>query len=431
MPNTIKTPADGFCTIEEALAELRAGRMIVLVDDEFRENEGDLVVAAEKVTPEAINFMVRNGCGILGLSLASSVCDRLNLEPLPGKNVDPQATPWTPHIDARTGISTGTSAFDRARTVQVAIDERSTPDDLIVGKGHVPCLRAREGGVLVRAGHTEGSVDLARLAGLKEGALIIEVMAPDGSMARLPELRAFCRQHGLKMCTIEDLIKFRRQRERLIHREIAVELPTEFGKFDLIVYTSVVDPEPHLALCMGGVGVEVNGTVPIQQEPVLVRIHSECLTGDVFGSRLCDCGPQLHQAMAQVKEAGKGVVLYMRQEGRGIGLLNKLRAYQLQQKEKLDTIEANRRLGFAPDLRHYGIGAQILVDLGIREIRLLTNNPKKVVGLDGYGLKIVEDVRIQVPPNPHNLRYLQTKKEKMGHLLGEMDSVSRERQRPE
>ena len=409
-----------FCTVEEALDELRAGRMIVLVDDEFRENEGDLVIAAEKVTPEAINFMVRNGCGILGLSLSAAICERLRLEPLPGKNVDPQATPWTPHIDARSGISTGTSAFDRAHTVQVAIDDRTTPDDLIIGKGHVPCLRARAGGVLVRAGHTEGSVDLARLAGLKEAALIIEVMASDGRMARLPELRDFCRKHGLKMCTIADLIEYRRQRERLIRRELAVELPTRFGNFHLIAYTSVVDPEPHLALCKGGIGVEVGGCVPVQTEPVLVRIHSQCLTGDIFDSLLCDCGSQLHQAMQAVEQAGKGVVLYMRQEGRGIGLLPKLHAYRLQKEEGLDTVEANQRLGFAPDLRHYGIGAQILVDLGVRDIRLLTNNPKKVVGLEGYGLRITEQLPIQVSANEYNQRYLRTKKEKLGHKLDDV-----------
>jgi 3,4-dihydroxy 2-butanone 4-phosphate synthase/GTP cyclohydrolase II len=412
------TDGDGFCTIEEALEELRQGRMIVLVDDEYRENEGDLVIAAEKVTPAAINFMVRNGCGILGLALAPAVCDRLNLEPLPGRNIDAQATPWTPHIDARAGITTGTSAHDRARTILVAIDERTKPTDLIVGKGHVPGLRAREGGVLVRAGHTEGSVDLARLAGLKEAAVICEVMTADGRMARLPDLRDFCARHGLKMCTIEELIKYRRQRERLIRRELSLKLPTPFGEFDLIAYTSVVDPEPHLALCAGGVGVEDRaGGVPVQQEPVLVRIHSQCLTGDVFASLLCDCGSQLHHAMRQVAEAGKGVVLYMRQEGRGIGLLSKLRAYKLQQEEGLDTVEANRRLGFGPDLRHYGIGAQILTDLGVRQLRLLTNNPKKVVGLDGYGLRIVERVPIQVPANENNRRYLLTKKEKLGHLL--------------
>src|SRR5579883_387348 len=268
---------EAFCTVEEALAELRAGRMIVLVDDEHRENEGDLVIAAEKVTPEAINFMVRNGCGILGLALSAAVCDRLHLEPLPGKNIDPQATPWTPHIDARTGITTGTSAFDRARTIQVAIDEHTTPNDIVFGKGHVPCLRAREGGVLVRAGHTEGSVDLARLAGLKEAAVICEVMTPEGRMARLPDLRAFCAQHQLKLCTIEDLIKYRRRRERLVHRELTVKLPTSFGEFDLIAYTSVVDPEPHLVLSMGGVGLEVGGCIPVQEGPALVRMPSQCL----------------------------------------------------------------------------------------------------------------------------------------------------------
>jgi 3,4-dihydroxy 2-butanone 4-phosphate synthase/GTP cyclohydrolase II len=411
---------DGFCLIEEALEELRQGRMVVLVDDENRENEGDLVIAAEKVTPEAINFMVRNGCGILGLALAPKICDRLGLEPLAGRNVDAQATPWTPHIDARTGITTGTSAADRARTIRVAVDDHTLPTDLVVGKGHVPGLRAREGGVLVRAGHTEGSVDLARLAGLREAAVICEVMTPEGNMARLPDLREFTARHGLKMCTIEDLIKFRRQRERLIRRELTLKLPTPFGKFDLIAYSSVVDPEPHLALCMGGVGVEVGGSAPVQPGPVLVRIHSQCLTGDIFESELCDCGSQLHHAMQQVAEAGKGAVLYMRQEGRGIGLLNKLRAYKLQQEEGLDTVEANQRLGFGPDLRQYGIGAQILLDLGVREIRLLTNNPKKVVGLDGYGLRIVERVPIQVPANERNRRYLQTKKDKLGHLLDEV-----------
>jgi 3,4-dihydroxy 2-butanone 4-phosphate synthase/GTP cyclohydrolase II len=412
---------DGFCTIEEAIEELRHGHMIVLVDDEYRENEGDLVIAAEKVTPEAINFMVRNGCGILGLAMAPAICDRLGLEPLPGRNVDAQATPWTPHIDARTGITTGTSAFDRARTIQVAIDDRTRPTDLVIGKGHVPGLRARPGGVLVRAGHTEGSVDLARLAGLKEAAVICEVMTAEGRMARLPDLRAFSAQHNLKLCTIEDLIKYRRRRERLIRRELSLKLPTRHGEFDLIAYTSVVDPEPHLALCLGGVGIEEGGCVPVLDEPVLVRIHSQCLTGDIFDSLLCDCGSQLHQAMHQVADAGKGVVLYMRQEGRGIGLLPKLHAYKLQQEQGLDTVEANQALGFGPDLRHYGIGAQILLDLGVRQIRLLTNNPKKVVGVDGYGLRIVERVPIQITPNQSNRRYLQTKREKLGHLLDEIE----------
>jgi 3,4-dihydroxy 2-butanone 4-phosphate synthase / GTP cyclohydrolase II len=412
---------EGFSPIEEILDELRAGRMIVLVDDEQRENEGDLVIAAEKVTPEAINFMVRNGCGILGLALSAAICERLHLDPLPGKNVDLEATPWTPHIDARTGITTGTSAQDRARTVLAAIDERTTPADIIVGKGHVPCLRAREGGALVRAGHTEGSVDLARLAGMKEAAVICEIMTPDGRMARTPELREFCRIHHLKICSIEDLVKYRRKRERLIKRELTVKLPNRFGVFDLIAYTSFGDPEPHFALCLGGIGLEKDGDVPVHDEPVLVRIHSQCFTGDIFGSMLCDCGAQLHQAMSQIAARGKGVVLYMRQEGRGIGLLPKLNAYRLQQEEGLDTVEANTRLGYGVDLRHYGIGAQIIHDLGVRQIRLLTNNPRKIIGLEGYGLRILERVPIQVPASQNNRSYLKTKKDKLGHLLDEME----------
>ena len=415
MPNS-----QDLITIDEALAELRAGRMIVLIDDEARENEGDLVIAAECATPEAINFMVRNACGILCLAMSGPICDRMHLEVVSNSTVEGPTTPFTQKIDARFGITTGTSAFDRARTIAVAIDEKSAPNDLIRGKGHVDGLRAKDGGVLVRAGHTEGSVDLARLAGFKEAAVICEIMHPDGTMARLPFLKDFCKQHNLKMCTIEDLIKFRRQRERLIQRELVVKLPTKFGEFDLIPYTSVVDPEPHLALCMGGIGIEANGVIPVQTEPVLVRIHSQCLTGDILGSMLCDCGPQLHQAMAQVAQAGRGVVLYMRQEGRGIGLLPKLKAYKLQQEEKLDTVEANQRLGFPPDLRQYGIGAQILFDLGVRDIRLLTNNPRKVVGLDGYGLRIVERVPIQTEPNQSNARYLKTKKDKLGHILDDM-----------
>jgi 3,4-dihydroxy 2-butanone 4-phosphate synthase/GTP cyclohydrolase II len=411
-------PTD-FVPIEEAIADLKAGRMIVLVDDEQRENEGDLVIAAEKVTPEAINFMLLHARGILCLAMSAENCDRLHLELQTAANTTRLGTAFTVKFDARTGVTTGTSAFDRARTIQVAIDPASGPKDL-VRPGHVDGLRAAPGGVLVRAGHTEGSIDLARLAGLGEAAVICEIMTPEGRMAHVPELRAFSQQHGLKMCTIEDLIKFRRQRERLVRRELVLKLPTKYGEFDLIPYTSLVDPEPHLALSYGGVGIEVNGQVPAQTDPVLVRIHSQCLTGDIFESRLCDCGAQLHQAMLHVSQAGKGVVLYMRQEGRGIGLLPKLKAYQLQQEEGLDTVEANQRLGYAPDLRQYGIGAQILVDLGIRDIRLLTNNPRKVVGLDGYGLRIVERVPIQIPPNENNARYLSAKKNKLGHLLDEM-----------
>ncbi len=407
-----------FASIEEVLDELRAGRMIVLVDDEHRENEGDLVMAAEKVTPQAVNFMIRQACGRLCVSMSPEHAQRLGLELLPGVHLDPTATPFTHNFDARTGITTGISAYDRCRTIQVCADPNSGPQDLVRDKGHMDGLIARPGGVLVRAGHTEGSVDLCRLAGLREVAVICEILNEDGTMARLPDLQRFCQRHGLKMCTIADLIEYRRRREKLIRRELELKLPTDFGEFDLIVYTSLVDPEPHLALTLGGIGLpSPSGEVPVQTEPVLVRMHSECLTGDALHSAKCDCGPQLTYAMQQVAEAGRGVIVYMRQEGRGIGLLNKLRAYKLQQEEGLDTVEANRRLGFAPDLRHFGIGAQILFDLGVRDIRLLTNNPRKVIGLEGYGLRIVERVAIRIPPGVHNRYYLQTKRDKLGHLL--------------
>lgn len=417
-------PKPGFCSIEEAIAELQAGRMVVMVDDENRENEGDLVIAAEKVTPETINFMLVHGRGVLCLAMSSLIADRLRLDPQVTLNTTRTGTAFTVKFDARTGITTGTSAYDRCRTVQVALDPRSQPNDL-VRPGHVDGLRAEPGGLLVRAGHTEGSTDLARLAGFQEAAVICEILTPEGGMARVPELRTFCHQHGLKMCTIEDLINYRRSREKLIRRELTVKLPTDYGVFDLFAYTSLVDPEPHLALTMGGIGLPgLDGKVPMVEEPVLIRIHSECLTGDIFASQRCDCGGQLHRAMQLIAAEGRGALLYMRQEGRGIGLLSKLKAYHLQQVKGLDTVEANRQLGYAPDLRHYGIGAQILGDLGIRHLRLLTNNPKKVVGLDGFGLRLVERVPIQLPATDDNRDYLRTKKEKMGHWLDELDEIS-------
>lgn len=417
---TSEPVASPFCTIDEALAEIRAGRMLVMVDDEHRENEGDLVMAAESATPDAVNFMVRQACGRLCVTFAPSHAQRLGLELLPGVHLDPSATPFTHNFDARTGITTGISAYDRARTIQICADANSGADQLVKDKGHVDGLIAKTGGVLVRAGHTEGSIDLCRLAGRREVGVICEILNEDGTMARLPDLQTYCRKHGLKLCSIADLIEYRRRSEKLIHREIALKLPTEFGEFDLIAYTSMVDREPHLALTLGGVGVAAeNGSILCQSEPILVRMHSECLTGDALHSQKCDCGPQLAYAMKQISEAGRGAIVYMRQEGRGIGLLNKLRAYKLQQEEGLDTVEANQRLGFAPDLRHFGIGAQILHDLGIRQIRLLTNNPRKVIGLEGYGLKITERVPIAMIPGEHNRGYLDTKKSKLGHLLPE------------
>lgn len=412
----------GFASIDEVLEELRAGRMIVLVDDEQRENEGDLVMAAEKATPQAVNFMIRHACGRLCVAMSKANADRLGLDLLPGVNLDPSATPFTHNFDARHGITTGISAYDRCRTIQVCADPHSGPQDLVRDKGHMDGLIARPGGVLVRAGHTEGSVDLCRLAGLREVAVICEILNEDGTMARLPDLQRFCQKHQLKLCTIADLIEYRRRREKLVKREIELQLPTEFATFDLIAYSSLVDPEPHLALTLGGIGRETApGIVPVQTEPVLVRMHSECLTGDALHSAKCDCGPQLTYAMKQIAEAGRGAIVYMRQEGRGIGLLNKLRAYKLQQEEGLDTVEANRRLGFAPDLRHFGIGAQILHDLGIRDIRLLTNNPRKVIGLEGYGLRIVERVPILIPPGAHNRHYLAAKRDKLGHILDHIE----------
>ena len=409
--------SDLFADIPEILDDLRAGRMIVLVDDEQRENEGDLVCAAEKVTAEIVNFMAAHGRGLICLPMAPDRIDRLNLPPQTPENTARFGTAFTVSVDARTGVTTGISAADRARTVQVAVADDTGPQDL-ARPGHVFPIRAREGGVLVRAGQTEGAVDLARLAGLKSAGVICEIMKPDGTMARLPDLVPFCAEHGLKVCSVAQIIGFRHRKERLIHQVAQAKLPTRHATFDLLAYESVVDAFPHIALTLGGIGVSgPDGNVPVQTAPVLVRIHSECLTGDVFGSLACDCGQQLDTALARVAQEGRGAVVYMRQEGRGIGLANKIRAYRLQQEEGLDTVEANVRLGFAADLRDYGIGAQILVALGLRDIRLMTNNPRKVVALEGYGLAIVERVPLVIKPNPANKRYLRTKRLRLGHLL--------------
>jgi 3,4-dihydroxy 2-butanone 4-phosphate synthase/GTP cyclohydrolase II len=394
-----------FNTIEEALEDLKTGRMIVVVDDEDRENEGDLVLAASKVTPEAINFMVRHARGLVCVPLTSARVKELDLPQMVAHNTDSHCTAFTVSVDAAS-TTTGISAFERAATVRALIDPATKPSDL-KRPGHIFPLQAMDGGVLRRAGHTEAAVDLAKLAGLEPAGVICEIMNEDGSMARVPELFAFCARHGLKIITIADLIKYRMKKEKLVWRSATAELPTAYGKFDLIGYENNIDNKTHLALTMG----EIN-----PDQPVLVRMHSECLTGDVFGSLRCDCGKQLHQAMKQISENGSGVLVYMRQEGRGIGLLNKLRAYELQDHGK-DTVEANEALGFPPDLRDYGVGAQILVDLEVRQIRLLTNNPRKIKGLEGYGLKVVERVPLEIPPGDYNCRYLATKKKKLGHLL--------------
>lgn len=396
--------------IESAVEDIRQGKMVILVDDEDRENEGDLVMAAQHVTPEAINFMAKEGRGLICLSLTEERADLLELAPMVADNSCSFGTAFTVSIEAKTGVTTGISAADRARTIQVAIAEESRASDL-ARPGHVFPLRARKGGVLVRGGQTEGSVDLARLAGLEPAGVICEIMNDDGTMARMPHLKEFALKHGLKIVSIADLVAYRMEKELLVHRAAQTLLPSSYGgEFDLIVYENDVDDAQHLAL--------IKGTIDPEQ-PVLVRVHSECLTGDAFGSQRCDCGDQLQASMRQISEEGNGVILYMRQEGRGIGLVEKIKAYALQDKG-CDTVEANQALGHKADLRDYGIGAQILSNLGIRKLRLMTNNPRKIVGLMGYGLEVVERVSIEAESNSSNLKYLQTKRDRMGHLLANL-----------
>jgi 3,4-dihydroxy 2-butanone 4-phosphate synthase/GTP cyclohydrolase II len=393
-------------SIEAAIADLRRGKMVIVVDDAERENEGDLIIAGQHATPAAVNFMARFGRGLICVSTTVERLQQLGIDRMVRQNRESHRTDFQVSVDAARGISTGISAADRAKTIQIMSAPVAVPEDL-VQPGHVFPLRARPGGVLQRAGHTEAAVDLAGLAGLRPIGVLCEILNDDGSMARLPELKRFAKKHRLKICTIADLIHYRRTREKLVEPVEIVKLPTDYGEFDLHLYRSKTDGQHHLALVRGEVAGHKN---------ILVRVHSECLTGDVFGSRRCDCGPQLHQAMRQVAEAGRGVIIYMRQEGRGIGLAPKIQAYKLQE-QGYDTVEANKKLGFDMDLREYGLGAQILVDLGLKTIRLLTNNPKKVVGLEGYGLKITQQVPIKIKSNPHNERYLKTKREKLGHLL--------------
>ncbi|HCO93893.1 MAG TPA: bifunctional 3,4-dihydroxy-2-butanone-4-phosphate synthase/GTP cyclohydrolase II [Phycisphaerales bacterium] len=407
-----------FSEIPEVLEELRRGNMIVLVDAEDRENEGDLVCAAEKVTPQIINFMAKFGRGLICLPLTPEKCDTLGLYPQTVDNTARFGTAFTVSIDAAEGINTGISAADRAKTIQAAIADKARPGDL-ARPGHIFPLRSREGGVLVRAGQTEGTIDLMRLAGMKTAGVICEIMNEDGSMARVPELLKFCEKHKLKIASIAKLIEYRLQRESQIKRLECVNLPTDYGEFTLIAYESVTSAEPHLALCKGDVGrLDENGKPIEHNEPLLVRVHSECMTGDLFHSQRCECGYQMVTAMKMIEQAGKGALIYLRQEGRGIGLANKLHAYKLQE-QGLDTVDANLKLGFMADKRDYGIGAQICRDLGLREIKILTNNPKKISRLEVYGIKIIEQIPLKAEPGEHNINYLRTKKHRLGHLLDE------------
>lgn len=407
-----------FSSISEVIEDIKAGKLIILVDDEDRENEGDLVCAAELVTPQMINFMIRQAAGKLCLSLTTETCEKLHLYPQTSENTTQHGTAFTISIDAKAefGITTGVSAAERCATIKRCIADDSKASDFD-RPGHISPLKARQGGVLVRAGHTEASVDLAALAGLKPAGVIIEILKEDGEIARLDDLVQFAKKHDLKICTIESLVEYRLQRERSVLRVESIPLQNKYGSWTLHAYQSVTDAEPHVALCMGDVGrIGTDGEPVVVDRPVLVRAHSQCLTGDVFGSARCDCGEQLSHAMEAIAAAGEGVILYLRQEGRGIGLRNKLHAYRLQD-QGLDTVEANEKLGFPADKRDYGVGAQMLRDLGIRQIRVLTNNPKKVSRLQVYGLEVVEQLPIQIPSNPHNRKYLNTKREKLGHTL--------------
>jgi 3,4-dihydroxy 2-butanone 4-phosphate synthase/GTP cyclohydrolase II len=395
-----------FDAVDDVVADVAAGKIVIVTDDADRENEGDLVMAAEKATAASVNFMAIHGRGLICVPISNGRAEQLGLKRMVAENREMYSTDFTVSVDAGDGVTTGISAHDRARTIQVIANPISEPNDL-VQPGHVFPLRAKDGGVLRRAGHTEAAVDLATMAGLQPAGVLCEILHDDGTMARLPELMRFRKKHGLRICTIQSLIAHRRVREKLVEREQIVKMPTDYGDFDLHLYRSKLDGSHHLAL--------VKGTIS-PNKPTLVRVHSECLTGDVFASRRCDCGNQLHAALRQISEEGDGVLVYMRQEGRGIGLAAKIHAYKLQE-EGLDTVEANAKLGFPMDLRDYGLGAQILFDLGVRQFRFLTNNPKKVIGLEGYGIQMIEQVPIRSPANPHNKKYLETKKQKMGHLL--------------